>query len=382
MTMTVHLFNPQNDLALADGSPNFTSPKAAVDLANAGACLPMWYGHPGDCFIGAVNAKWFKDISECFGLEVRPTMRVCDNAVPQPWGWSPQVLKFLREFGFDDILMPDDKAVHRLRELSSRVAGADVITRLMHRVPEMTDVDPANYAPVIAYEPETAVQTIERFGVAMMKLPWSNSGRGQQVTDRTTPDELMRRICGMIHRQGCVEIAPYYEKILDFAMLWDRGEFVGYSLFETDSHGGWTRNILLHDSHIEERILQALDRPVSLDRIKDALQDLLFRDMDAETERLSPLVGVDFLIGRRPGTANMIIPVEINRRRTMGHVAHCLRQNFMSEDVNGTFRIIPRTSMFNTAADCVIEGRRLVRGSLDLVPPGGNFRFLLTAGSE
>mgnify|MGYP001140241913 FL=1 len=47
----LHLFNPENDIALATGSDNFTAPKAALALRASGAAPPLWYVDPGDTFL-------------------------------------------------------------------------------------------------------------------------------------------------------------------------------------------------------------------------------------------------------------------------------------------------------------------------------------------
>ncbi|NLX66059.1 MAG: hypothetical protein GXZ19_04695, partial [Bacteroidales bacterium] len=40
----MYLFNPENDLALANFSPNYTPPASAIRLAEELAALPIWYG--------------------------------------------------------------------------------------------------------------------------------------------------------------------------------------------------------------------------------------------------------------------------------------------------------------------------------------------------
>ena len=60
-----------------------------------------------------------------------------------------------------------------------------------------------------------------------------------------------------------------YNKEKDFAMeFYAEGgniHFVGYSLFETDSHGNYKTNILLSDARIEEVLLRNIPSPVLQD---------------------------------------------------------------------------------------------------------------------
>ena len=46
--VTLHLFNPENDLALALGCRHYTPPPHAVAIHNAGALLPMWWAEKED----------------------------------------------------------------------------------------------------------------------------------------------------------------------------------------------------------------------------------------------------------------------------------------------------------------------------------------------
>ena len=67
--MKLHLFYPENDLALASGKAGYTPPPKVMDLRRAGAVLPLWYGDPGDkvCTTG-VSAAWFDSMAERFDL--------------------------------------------------------------------------------------------------------------------------------------------------------------------------------------------------------------------------------------------------------------------------------------------------------------------------
>lgn len=377
--MNIHLFNPENDLALANGGINFTPPKSAIDLARAGAALPMWYGEPGDFFLGAVNGAWFEKISNDFGLDVKPYSSAYACSELQscnilPWGWSAVTRKNLLDMGFPTDVLPTIDNIDAWRNLSSRVTSADIISKIITDFDDLGIKDQESSLPFTAVSLSDALSHIARIGTAMIKLPWSGSGRGQQVSDRTTPLELERRLSGMIKRQGGVEITPYYHKKLDFAMLWENGRFVGYSLFETDTHGGWTHNILMPDTAIEDRINATLQRPFDFDNLKMHLTRLL-NTTAAEYGYHGP-VGFDFIVAEKQGIT-FVVPIEINWRRTMGHVAHRLANRFVAPGRRGQFLITPRTAELPNSQYTVSENR-LDSGTLDLTPPVSAFRFLLT----
>ena len=157
-------------------------------------------------------------------------------------------------------------------------------------------------------------------------------------------------------------------------MLWDAGHFIGYSLFETDTHGGWTHNILLSDADIEERIVSSVGRSIDMKHVVRVMTHILD---EAFGVYKGPL-GVDFIVA----DPDVMVPVEINMRRTMGHVAHNLANRFMAPESAGIFSITPNANAdepFHTVKDCIISSGHLVNGRLDIVPPGGNFRFVFAA---
>lgn len=395
----IHYFNPDNDLALANGSLNFTPPKAAIDLGDSGAALPLWYGKAGDMFLGAVNKNWFEEIRNTFGIEVYPAMHFVSGYEASPWGWSARALRSLVNYGCPETSLPSANVIQEWRTLSSRCTTVNILNNILQACPELS-LDNPKCRPHIARDLSEALDRINDVGVAMIKLPWSGAGRGQQVSNRTTSDELITRIKGMIMHQGAVEISPFYDVKLDFAMLWEEGRFVGYSLFETDTHGGWTHNILLDDTKIETVILDKLGRYIDLGKTRNIIQQQL-KGL-SETYSYSGSFGVDFIIGSltsdlvEKGSSdidrqdkNLMIPVEINVRRTMGHVAHSLQQNFMAQNTVGLFEIKPSRLIKDPFFGIThgnpklrVKEARLIEGCLDLVPPGGAFRFILRAQKD
>ena len=85
---SLHLFNPDNDIALARDVDNFTAPTAARDIRHAGSTLPMWYGTPGDRIIArGVSARWYDSVEKLFstGIDVIGDSSP-DTFIPSPWG--------------------------------------------------------------------------------------------------------------------------------------------------------------------------------------------------------------------------------------------------------------------------------------------------------
>lgn len=360
----LHLFNPDNDLALANGLPTFTPPRSALGLRFAGAALPMWYGSPDDYFVGAVNDRWFTEISETFGLRVEPTQVYESELQPTPWGWSAVSRRLFLDIGTPEDRLPDMSRIDLWRNLSHRATSADIARRYYEITGSRLQ------SPVIAEDFEAAVNAVRQFGRAMLKLPWSNAGRGQQDTGRIPESVTHDRIRGMLNRQQSIEIEPYYNRIADFAVLFDeKFDYVGLSLFTTDTHGGWTGNLLMSDVEIARRL------GIDAASIAEALAPLISgtaRDFGYHGQ-----VGVDMMVAETE-TGERVVPlVEVNWRRTMGHVAHAFAERFLLPDVKATLTVEQRSGKPYKSLDSAdIKNGRLRGGALDLVPSGGDFRII------
>lgn len=369
----LHLFNPENDMALASGLANFTPPKTAAALRDAGRMLPLWYAGRGDQVIAfGCNRQWFESIETMFdtGVGLFSHGDTTDMEAA-PWGWSEAARRIYMDHGMDAARLPDDAALQRLRMLSHRrtaIALRETIARL-------TGLDIAPAAVEVADIP-TLSAILSGAGAYIIKAPWSSSGRGLTDTRRCNAAEVLRRSAGIVARQGSVTVEPAHDRIVDFAMLYncDSGtvSFTGFSLFDTDESGNYRGNVLASDAAIVER-LGRLYSEEQLYAVSEAAATFL-------TEHIAPhyngCAGIDMLLARKPdGTVMLDANVELNLRVTMGFVAHSFYRRFVADGSIGRFTIIRQQDM--TPADNVIVDRhRMVSGSLCLTPPGGLFRFV------
>ena len=359
----VHLFFPENDLALARDLTNYTPPPAAARLRRAGEVLPLWYGDCGDSFIATgVNSAWLHRMRDSFGMDIGVYDYDARGKTAAPWGWSKASRRMYAQRGFEADALPDDECLNRIRELSHRRTAALIAWRLAEAgLPDMT---PA------AVECRT-VDAIRRFvaehGDSLLKLPWSSSGRGLVKVDGRTIDAKKGMIEGMIHRQGSVMAEAFYGKRADFAMLFNmsRGRCVycGLSLFDTDRLGSYTGNTLAPQERLKEIIGHpALGRLACL--LPQVLEDIIGTDYDG------PL-GVDMMT---LADGRIDPAVELNLRMTMGHL--CLRfyERYAEPGAEGVFTVVPAADAPAGMAP-EIAGGRLRSGCLVLNPPGTDFRF-------
>ncbi len=288
--MKLHIFNPENDMALASGSPGYTPPANIREYRLRNRFLPRLWAQPGDVvWDGEENlAHLFAD----------------DAVVPDicPWGWSPALVHELSVAGVPRCHLPDKEWLGRLRCLSGRESTVPVQREW--------GLDVCACHDLIEVE-----RCVDEWGRVMMKSPWSSSGKGLMQTDNPNWQGWVRRI---LDRQGAVVVERFMERRLDFAMEFcvDGGvaEYLGLNVFRTDAHGHFMENIQSGRHDNASFVASQLRLPASLYEVRAWYLRRL--------PRLAPWykgpVGVDMMV-LADGTLHPC--VEINWRMTMGMVA-------------------------------------------------------------
>ncbi len=369
--MKLHLFYPENDLALASGKAGYTPPPRVMDLRRAGAVLPLWYGDPGDkvCTTG-VSAAWFDSMAERFDLRTDVFDHTYHSGMqPAPWGWSEASASLLRQQGVPAQALPGSERLEQIRSLSHRRTAAVVHGLVAAQLPFA--IAPA---AVECMAVEALPALLESGRGFMAKLPWSSSGRGLLDSRKCSAAHFIRQASGMIHSQGSFMLEQAYDRVLDFAMLFDCEDsgcfFRGYSLFSTTASGQYSGNQLLPDAEIEHRLARYI--PVAqLNRVSVALEAAL-RQVCGDVYR-GP-IGVDMLVADTPRGYLLDATVEINFRMTMGRVARVLSDRFVAPGLEATFYVRPGAAPADTAG---VENHRFAGGVLPLSPPGSRFAFVI-----
>ena len=171
-------------------------------------------------------------------------------------------------------------------------------------------------------------------GYAMLKSPWSSSGRGVFPIKGTLDPVAEARVQKILQQQGGIEVQSLHEVLGNFAFEYHAlpdgtVEYDGLSLFNAAPGGAYLGNLVAHPQKMERELCRWMaphavewgisgeNLPQLLHQLRSILAELLEKWLDARY--VGPL-GVDLLI-----TSTGIHPcVEINLRRTMGHVAVAL----------------------------------------------------------
>lgn len=359
----IHLFNPDNDLALASGLAHYTAPAAALRLRRDGALLPMWYGSPGDRVIAhGVNARWLDSRLASFPSLPGLHDHEYNSLLPTPWGWSAAARVDLLREGCDPALMPSPGDIERLRLLSHRRTSRLLALRLAEKLPDMALPPAAEEVTAVA----EAAALMDRWGTVYVKQPWSGSGRGV-VCSSPNPRAAVRAAESYIRSQGSAMVEPAMDAALDFARLFlcrdGHALDLGTSVFTTDARGAWTGNLLAPEPVRLARV-EAVCPDVDLPRLFAALREAV-EEMIAP--HYSGVLGVDMLASR---DGNVRPVVEVNLRLTMGYAANRFAELHLHPDALGALRVIPLRSRADLPPETyTAEGGRLLSGTLHLCPP-------------
>ena len=371
----LYLFNPENDMALASGSPYYMAPASAKKMANDLAVLPAWYADAGsEILVGdSRQVDWLREGCR-LSLPVTGVLSVSDEYEGIiPWGWSPALKHRL---GMDTVRGVD---METLRGLSSRMTAVGLLPKL-----RMEGTIGESFWL-------TSLENVSAFSLkhdrVLLKAPWSGSGKGIQPLCGLPDDNLQGWIRRIIATQGGVVGEPFYEKVKDFAMEFKvEGQdvaFAGYSLFETDARGIYKENFLALDATIEEMLSEYVSREVLHAIRKSLLQELSL----LLGGNYQGYLGVDMMIVRSEEGKCLVHPcVEVNLRMNMGVVSRLLFDRFMLPEAVGRYVIefFPQRGEALKAHEklmsqhtLVIEGGRVRVGYLPLVPVFEDTNYLI-----
>ena len=321
--MILHIFNPEHDLALASNLCNFTAPHAGRQLRQDLGWLPvLWAGE--DDLILVDNVK---NVQRSLGhMRVRSlhTGISCQFVVKtqisrlnitevRPWGWNLALRSFLLRYGVSAV--PSEEYIAGVRELSHRRHAASLLSYLQGQGTTGFSCETDSMADLSDFQ--------RHYGVIVVKAPWSSSGRGIRFFNDSLNDSQERWVRNVIDRQGSVIVEPYYHKVKDFGMEFESDgqgcvRYLGLSLFLT-KNGAYKGNVLMS----EKAKVESLNRFVSVGLLRE-MQDKICGELgNLYKDKYKGPFGVDMMIIAQPeGGGFLLHPcVEINLRRTMGHVA-------------------------------------------------------------
>lgn len=335
--MILHIFNPENDLALADGGANYCPPPSAAQIASDLATLPLWFADEGDAVLlpNAAYSDFCTSFSASFFLAAPYNDSLKDSITAiRPWGWSPQIKRRLKAGGFDDALLPADEEISKLRELSNRRTAVSVLAALKQRGIDTPDI------PLYLTSPDAVAAFVGSIPRSVIKAPWSGSGKGIMWGLGRVEVPLENFYRGVIRRQGGVVCERFLDSVQEFALEFlaadDGVSFAGYSLFVSEK-GGYSGNLMATDVELEKILTQHIPLEV-IDNIRENLCDILSSFLHGSG--YNGYLGVDMMIYRdADGNVRLNPCMEINLRMNMGVAARRIYDRHVLPGKRGRFFI-------------------------------------------
>ena len=297
------VFNPDHDYALAHGGAYYCPPAPVVKLARELYRLPACWGEEGDYVL---RPDGMAESIGCGAPERVEALRGRIESV-EPWGWNAALKHRLVELGCDLSLLPDDEELEKLRRLSHRRISISCNEALGSPL-----------VPKECFSEEEAMDFRKENPGCYFKMPWSSGGRGVIATEEVTEEKTREWVRGSIRRQGSVMAERRIDRKLDFATLWNidpEGTVMmeGLSVFRSDGRGKYGGNLREPQARLQAMIREAA--PTYSEAVAERQKRFI-------EEHIAPhyrgKLGIDMAVD----SAGTIYPcVELNLRRTMGHVA-------------------------------------------------------------
>lgn len=322
--MNVFVFNPEHDIALAANSRFWTAPHAGRQLRADLGWLPVLWADEGDIVIvddvaHAANAVRKLNLSlpdVCFAtLATLHKVNGVTEANVQPWGWDVSIREQLRRAGLADSQLPTDQQLEQQRKLSDRATAASLLREMC------AEIDGCVGESLLLSGTEEIEPLKSKWGKVVLKAPWSSSGRGVRYIDER-PLNIIRWAEKTIKTQGHLMAERWLDKVIDFGMEFyacenGKVKYEGLSLFST-TNGAYTGSVLATETEKMSQLTTLMPQTLLLD-----VQQYICKWMEEKINGsyIGPF-GVDMMVCKSSdGTLSLDPCVEINLRRTMGHVA-------------------------------------------------------------
>ena len=327
--MNLYLFNPEHDIMLAADRDVLTPPRAARQLRHDLGFLPALWAGAADVVL-VDDVVFAREAFAATGRMLQATLadhnmarRLFASAPAEslrlcPWGWDRPVVREMRLLGIPDSLLPSPSRLAAIRGLSHRAWAAGHLLKPLRSQPGTVG------EACEATTAEACLQLVRHYSAAVVKAPWSSSGRGVRCVKASdiTPS-LNGWVTRVVAEQGSIMVEPYYSnKVLDFGV-----EFMsdgcgsvslsGLSLFHVE-RGAYVGNLVLG----EDRKWQLLEPLVGRQRLAHVVDHICNLLGPALNGVYAGPLGVDMMVVRDAGGRLCLHPcVEMNLRATMGHVA-------------------------------------------------------------
>ena len=310
----IAIFNPEHDMALANGDRHFIAPQNIREM----------------------------------GRDLAPLLDFVEGDDLLMWGWDYAIKSHLLRMGVAAERLPSDEALTTLRQRSGRASGHHLLAAFLSAHSMGTYAGES----ILVHDIDEVLPYAVQHGHIVLKDPLSSSGKGLRHVKgddgemATDFNKVKNWAEALIRRHGYLTAEPYYDKVQDFAMEFradgDGCHFIGYSLFNTNTHGRYESNLLASDEKIESFLSQHVPQKALHETqtwIVGHANHIIPTEWDTAKHPL--YFGIDMMIVRTKDNSDFALHpcVEINLRLNMGIIAHEVCRQLLADDVEGSFHV-------------------------------------------
>ena len=118
----LYYFNPDHDLALANGNAHFQAPESAMAFADDLSLLPCWFAE--EVASEVLSDQEFTEDLNVLGLDVATIPLFSKDKIEEfkvePWGWDMAVRKFFLNNGVAEKLLLTPAKIDEYKQLAHR----------------------------------------------------------------------------------------------------------------------------------------------------------------------------------------------------------------------------------------------------------------------
>lgn len=325
---TIHLFNPENDLALACNDAHYVPPPIVSRMGRELALLPAVWAHEHDVLY----------VAGCPVVDWGNIDRI------EPWGWSRALINRLQKMGVPAGLLPSEEKMDAWRDLSSRKWAVQMLQHVLHGDGAFTNKWRERLCgeAVYATHEEDVATACRSWQHVMLKAPWSGSGRGLYPWHGDYAGALQGWARKVLSSQQGVVVERLLDKCADLALEFvsdGKGNvsYAGLSLFYTQGKGAYQGSLVATEDDKWKLVASCFPIELFHDLIP-YLETLLSVLLGTVYEGV---LGVDMMLCSSLHDAHFLQLnpcVEINLRKTMGWVSVVLSEK-IKPGVRALFRL-------------------------------------------
>ena len=327
--VSIFHFNSTCEMAVANGSPNYTAPSRLRKLEKDLSPLMLFFAGQNDIVLNKdplsipfirmlekaeIPLPSFMSISELKDQLIKEGINY--NYIPQPWGKSPAEDNYFKKIlpGSDSIWFPE------MKNLFERKTSLDFFKNFL------TNYTRKEYPDNIPFLIEKLPFPKINFQEIFLKSPLSASGRGlRSVTNGTPNQDTLRWMNMILKKQGYLTGEQRYEKISDFSFQFYISKnhlvkHIGNTWFKTNKKGQYEGHLLNAQLPEEAVPLKTIIKETG----EKLCQSLSLSDYSMQ---YTGYLSIDAFLYKEGNKIKIHPCVEINPRYNMGILSHYIEKH-------------------------------------------------------